>query len=406
MDARPASASARTPTAAGTGGTARTTAAAGAGDAVPTPAAPGSAPHTGPWSGTGVPAVAGRAPGAGTPPVATVLVVEDEPGIADILRITLRYNGFAVHSAATGREALAAARRHRPDLILLDVMLPDGNGWEVCRALRAEREAEAGGPDGDELAIIFVTARDAPRDVVAGLALGGDDYITKPFGVDEVVARVHAVLRRTRRRTGRAGQVLAHGDLEMDEATYTVRRGGSPVELTPTEYNLLRHLLRHAGRILTKEQLLHSVWQFDTAVSSTVVETYISYLRRKLDRLGPPLIETRRGVGYGLRPIGTRPAPVPPQRDAAGPTPPAGTTAPTPPTPPPGPAGSTPAPGPGATVEAAGPAGPTAPTGTAGSAGGAGPATPTESAAPTGPAGPAGPDGPAERDARTPDAAP
>ena len=237
--------------------------------------------------------------GSGTAavPVATVLIVEDEPGIADVLRITLKYNNFAVHLAATGREAVAAAREHRPDLVLLDVMLPDGNGWEVCRTLR---EQHTPGPEGDDLAIIFVTARDAPRDVVAGLALGGDDYITKPFGVDEVVARVHAVLRRTRRRTAPGDRVLRHGDLEMDEATYTVRRGGQPVELTPTEYNLLRHLLRHAGRILTKEQLLQHVWQYDTAVSSTVVETYISYLRRKLDRLGPPLIETRRGVGYGL----------------------------------------------------------------------------------------------------------
>lgn len=234
---------------------------------------------------------------------ATVLIVEDEPGIADILRITLKYNGFTVYEAATGRQALAAAREHRPDLVLLDVMLPDGNGFEVCRALREERAAEGAGPDGDRTdapAVIFVTARDAPRDVVAGLALGGDDYITKPFGVDEVVARVHAVLRRTRRDPLPAARLLRHGDLELDEATYTVRRAGQPVELTPTEYNLLRHLLRNAGRILTKEQLLQHVWRYDTAVSSTVVETYISYLRRKLDRFGPPLIQTRRGVGYGI----------------------------------------------------------------------------------------------------------
>jgi two-component system OmpR family response regulator len=241
---------------------------------------------------------------------ATVLIVEDEPGIADILRITLKYNGFTVYEAATGRQALAAAREHRPDLVLLDVMLPDGNGWEVCRALREERKAGSGGPGGpedaavDDLAVIFVTARDAPRDVVAGLALGGDDYITKPFGVDEVVARVHAVLRRTRRRDPLpAARVLRHGDLELDEATYSVRRAGRPVDLTPTEYNLLRHLLRNAGRILTKEQLLQHVWRYDSAVSSTVVETYISYLRRKLDRLGPPLIQTRRGVGYGICPF-------------------------------------------------------------------------------------------------------
>ena len=235
------------------------------------------------------------------PADATVLIVEDEPGIADILRITLKYNGFTVLSAATGREALAVAREHRPDLVLLDVMLPDGNGWEVCRTLREERAAQATDPRATIWPSSSSPPGTRPRDVVAGLALGGDDYITKPFGVDEVVARVHAVLRRTRRRRDRPrDRLLRHGDLEMDEATYTVRRAGQPVELTPTEYNLLRHLLRNAGRILTKEQLLQHVWRYETAVSSTVVETYISYLRRKLDRFGPPLIETRRGIGYGI----------------------------------------------------------------------------------------------------------
>ncbi|WP_435124946.1 response regulator transcription factor [Actinacidiphila sp. bgisy144] len=252
---------------------------------------------------------------------ATVLIVEDEPGIADILRITLKYNGFTVYEAATGRQALAAAREHRPDLVLLDVMLPDGNGFEVCRTLRREHAARSGEVSGgqpDGPAVIFVTARDAPRDVVAGLALGGDDYITKPFGVDEVVARVHAVLRRTRRRDPLpAARVLRHGNLELDEAAHTVRRAGQPVELTPTEYNLLRHLLRNAGRILTREQLLQHVWRYDCAVSSsTVVETYISYLRRKLDRLGPPLIQTRRGVGYGIFP-GPGPDEAAVRRDAA-----------------------------------------------------------------------------------------
>jgi two-component system OmpR family response regulator len=226
-----------------------------------------------------------------------VLIVEDEPSIADILRITLKFHGYTVHTAASGRQALAAAREHRPDLVLLDVMLPDGNGWEVCRTLRAESDT-VGDP-----AVIFVTARDAPRDIVGGLALGGDDYITKPFGVDEVLARVQAVLRRTRRHTPVPDPVLRHGDLEMNEATYSVRRGGEPVELTPTEYSLLRQLLRNAGRIVTKEQLLQDVWSYDFEVESTVLETYISYLRRKLDRLGPPLIETRRGVGYGLRAV-------------------------------------------------------------------------------------------------------
>jgi two-component system, OmpR family, response regulator len=224
---------------------------------------------------------------------ATVLVVEDEPSIADILQIALRYHGYTVLCAGTGSRAVEMAREHRPDVLLLDVMLPDGDGWEVCRRVRAERE---------DVAVLFVTARDAPADIVAGLRLGGDDYVTKPFHVDEVVARVQSVLRRTRRAQA-VDSVLTHGDIEMDEATFTVRRGGQPVDLTPTEYNLLRHLLRNAGRVVTKEQLLHHVWSFDFEVESTVVETYISYLRRKLDRFGPPLIVTRRGVGYGLRAV-------------------------------------------------------------------------------------------------------
>jgi two-component system OmpR family response regulator len=222
----------------------------------------------------------------------TVLVVEDEPSIADILEITLKFHGFSVLCASTGREAVELARRSRPDLVLLDVMLPDGNGWQVCRKLRAEV---------DDLAIVFLTARDAPSDVVSGLALGGDDYITKPFNIDEVLARIRAVLRRTRRSSPLERSVLRHGDLEMDEATFTVRRAGRLVDLTPTEYNLLRYLLRNAERIVAKEQILQAVWSYESSTPSSVVETYISYLRRKLDRLGPPLIVTRRGVGYGLR---------------------------------------------------------------------------------------------------------
>lgn len=223
---------------------------------------------------------------------ATVLVVEDEPSIADILQITLRFHGFTVLCAATGGRAVELAREHRPDLVLLDVMLPDGNGWHVCRRLREEYE---------DMAVIFLTARDAPSDVVSGLALGGDDYITKPFNVDEVLARIRAVLRRTSSVGERQRSVLRHGDLEMDEATFSVRRAGQDVDLTPTEYNLLRYLLRNADRVVTKDQILQHVWSFDCSIESTVVETYISYLRRKLDRFGPPLIVTRRGVGYGLR---------------------------------------------------------------------------------------------------------
>ncbi|KAF4410244.1 MULTISPECIES: response regulator transcription factor [Streptomyces] len=239
---------------------------------------------------------AGEEPGG----AATVLVVEDDPGIADVLTITLRFHGFGVVTADSAAEALARAREHRPDAVLLDIALPDGDGRQVCRALRAE-------DGGEDTAVVFLTARDASADVVGGLTLGGDDYITKPFTLDEVVARLRAVLRRTRRPGAArpAPAVLRHGDLELHEATCSVRRGGRAVDLTPTEFALLRHLVCHADRFVSKEQLLRHVWRYDSPVESTVVETYISYLRRKLDPLGPPLIVTRRGVGYGLR------APVP-----------------------------------------------------------------------------------------------
>ncbi|MFF9057506.1 response regulator transcription factor [Streptomyces sp. NPDC014882] len=243
----------------------------------------------------------------------TVLVVEDEPSIADVLAIALRFHRFEVLTAGTVREALALAdpvspharagsRDGRPpvDVALLDVMLPDGDGRALGRELRARRP---------ELALVFLTARDAPAEIVGALGFG-DDYITKPFDIDVVVARVTAVLRRTlpRARGGTpAGDVLPrrpplrYGDLELDEATYSVHRAGRAVELTPTEYALLRFLVRNGGRIVPKEQLLRHVWQYEHApAESTVVETYISYLRRKLDALGPPVITTRRGVGYGL----------------------------------------------------------------------------------------------------------
>ncbi|MET7607223.1 response regulator transcription factor [Streptomyces avermitilis] len=235
---------------------------------------------------------------------ATVLVVEDEPSIADVLTIALRYHRFEVLTAGTVRQALTLAEGSRPrapgsaragaaiDLALLDVMLPDGDGRALGRELRLRQ------PD---LAVVFLTARDAPAEIVGALGFG-DDYITKPFNIDEVVARITAVLRRTRpadvlpRRPP-----LRYGDLELDETTYSVRRAGRTVELTPTEYALLRFLVRNGGRIVTKEQLLRHVWQYEhTPPESTVVETYISYLRRKLEPLGPPLIQTRRGVGYGL----------------------------------------------------------------------------------------------------------
>ncbi|WP_406403883.1 response regulator transcription factor [Streptomyces uncialis] len=220
-----------------------------------------------------------------------MLVVEDEPSIADVLSIALRYHGFEVSTAATVRQARYLVERVRPDAVLLDVMLPDGDGRELGRELRTAQP---------ETAIVFLTARDAPAEIVGALGVG-DDYITKPFHIDEVVARITAVLRRTRpadvlpRRPP-----LRHGDLELDETTYSVRRAGRSTQLTPTEYALLRFLVRNAGQIVPKEQLLRHVWQYEHAAESTVVETYISYLRRKLDALGPPLITTRRGVGYGL----------------------------------------------------------------------------------------------------------
>ncbi|GAA2074827.1 response regulator transcription factor [Streptomyces albiaxialis] len=237
---------------------------------------------------------------------ATVLIVEDEPSIADVLAITLRFHGFEVVTASGARAAVTAARETRPDAVLLDIALPDGDGRQVCRVLRAER--------GD-LAVVFLTAKDAPSEVIQGLTLGGDDYITKPFNVDEVVARLRAVLRRTSPSAAPEAPpvprppVIRYGDLELDEATYTVRRGGRSADLTPTEFALLRHLVRHGDRIVPKEQLLRHVWRYEHRVESTVVETYVSYLRRKLDPLGPPLIRTRRGVGYGLRPLPDAPGP-------------------------------------------------------------------------------------------------
>ncbi|WP_046501646.1 response regulator transcription factor [Streptomyces odonnellii] len=233
----------------------------------------------------------GAVPDGDSTAAATVLVVEDEPSIADVLAIALRYHRFEVVSASTVREAAEAVRRRRPDAALLDVMLPDGDGREIGRQLRASHP---------ETAVVFLTARDAPAEIVGGLALG-DDYITKPFNVDEVIARIRAVLRRTRPADRLpARPPLRYADLELDEATYTVRRAGRAVDLTPTEYALLRFLVRNAGSVVSKEELLRHVWRYEHAAESTVVETYISYLRRKLDPLGPPLITTRRGVGYGL----------------------------------------------------------------------------------------------------------
>ncbi len=231
--------------------------------------------------------------------VPRVLVVDDEPNIRELVQVALKFHGCAVTTGATGGDALRLAASDHPDLIVLDVMLPDIDGFEVCRRLRAS---------GNEVPIIFLTARDTTSESITGLTLGGDDYITKPFSVEALAARVRAVLRRARRQPGRddggatAGdRHLRVGDLELDEDHWTVRRAGTLVELSPTEFRLLAYLMRNQGLMLTRKQLLENVWGWEYAGQSQVLETYVSYLRHKLDPLGPPLIHTQRGVGYSLR---------------------------------------------------------------------------------------------------------
>jgi two-component system, OmpR family, response regulator len=220
-----------------------------------------------------------------------VLIVEDEANIRDLVRTALRFHGFETSAARDGAEALRKARDRRPGLVLLDVMLPDLDGFEVCRRLRS---------GGDQVPVIFLTARDTPSDTVTGLTLGGDDYVTKPFSIDALIARVRAVLRRTS-PAPEADPVLRIADLELDEARWTVRRAGTDIELSPTEFRLLAFMMRNAGQVLTRAQLLESVWGWEHHGNAQVLETYVSYLRRKLDPLGPPLIHTKRGVGYALR---------------------------------------------------------------------------------------------------------
>ena len=220
-----------------------------------------------------------------------ILVVDDEPSITDAVGTALRYEGFEVKLAATGRDALKAATNFRPDLIVLDVMLPDLDGLEVTRRLRM---------DGLGTPVLFLTARDSTEDKISGLSVGADDYVTKPFSLAEVIARVRAILRRSK-SVGNDSSVLRFADLVMDEDTYEVWRGGVPVHLTATEFNLLRFFLLNPRRVLSKPQILDNVWDYDFNGDDNVVETYVSYLRKKLDRLGPPLIHTIRLVGYSLR---------------------------------------------------------------------------------------------------------
>jgi two-component system, OmpR family, response regulator len=220
-----------------------------------------------------------------------VLVVDDEPNIVDVVTMALRFQGFAVESAGTGAKALAAVGDFRPHIILLDVMLPDMEGFDVAERLGAQRA---------RVPIIFLTARDDTADKIRGLTIGGDDYVTKPFSLEELVARIRTILRRTGLAEPDSGR-LVFEDLELDEETREVRRAGNLVELTATEYRLLRYLMLNPRRVLTRAQLLEHVWKYDFGGDARVLETYVSYLRKKLDVHGPSLIHTVRGVGYALR---------------------------------------------------------------------------------------------------------
>ncbi len=227
--------------------------------------------------------------GTSLPKAARVLVVDDEPSITDAVATALRYEGYVVEEASNGRDAIAAVTRDEPDLVVLDWMLPDIPGIEVGRRLR-ER--------GFQTAILFLTAKDAVEDKVEALRAGGDDYVTKPFSLAEIVARTQAVLRRT--NSDLPGDVLTFADLTLDESRHEVFRGKTPIDLTATEFNLLRFFLLNPRRVLSKTQILQNVWHYDFGGSSNVVETYVSYLRKKLDALGPPLIRTVRQAGYML----------------------------------------------------------------------------------------------------------
>ena len=222
-----------------------------------------------------------------------ILVVDDESSISDLISTSLRFVGFDVRTAATGSEALTVAEEFKPHAVVLDVMLPDSDGFEVCRQLRSE---------GLNIGVLFLTAKDGMEDKVAGLTIGGDDYMTKPFSLEELVARLRALLRRIGvAEINNDDEKIRFADLELNEATHEVRRGGVLIEMSPTEFQLLRYLLINADRVVSKSQILDHVWQYDFRGDAGIVETYISYLRKKIDIFDPPLIHTVRGVGYRLR---------------------------------------------------------------------------------------------------------
>ena len=222
-----------------------------------------------------------------------VLVVDDEENIAELLRMALRYEGWDVEVALNGAKAVATAKRQRPDAVVLDMMLPDWDGMEVLRRMRTDQ------PD---VPVLFLTARDSVEDRVAGLTAGGDDYVTKPFSLEEVVARLRALMRRSGAQQATSTSVLAVGDLVVDEDSHEVRRGDDEISLTATEFELLRFLMRNPRRVLSKAQILDRVWNYDFGGQANVVELYISYLRKKIDAGREPMIHTMRGAGYVLKP--------------------------------------------------------------------------------------------------------
>ncbi|WP_369052275.1 response regulator transcription factor [Kineococcus terrestris] len=222
-----------------------------------------------------------------------VLVVDDEATLSELLSMTLRYEGWQVRTAGNGLDAVRAARDFRPDAVVLDIMLPDIDGLEVLRRLRA---------DASEVPVLFLTAKDAVEDRVAGLTAGGDDYVTKPFSLEEVVARLRSLLRRSGLTAAGREPLLAVGDLLLDEDSHEVTRAGTEVRLTATEFELLRYLMRNPRRVLSKAQILDRVWNYDFGGQANIVELYISYLRRKIDAGRPPMIHTVRGAGYVLKP--------------------------------------------------------------------------------------------------------
>ncbi|WP_246641076.1 response regulator transcription factor [Nonomuraea harbinensis] len=223
---------------------------------------------------------------------ARLLIVEDDPNILELLAASLRFAGFDVSTAKSGADTVAAVQRQRPDLVVLDVMLPDLDGFEIVRRLRS---------GGMYTPVVFLTAKDETEDKIRGLTIGGDDYVTKPFSLEEVVARIHAVLRRTSGDAQPPPPRLTFADIELDEESHEVWRGGHAVALSPTEFKLLRYFMTNAGRVLSKPQILDHVWDYDFRGEVGIVESYVSVLRRKIDNRSPRLIHTLRGVGYVLR---------------------------------------------------------------------------------------------------------